>query len=532
MTSIIFFSVLVLYVAVAAILAKRIKNKDDFYVMGQQGSTLLIVGTLAATYLSAVTLMGIAGVSYKEGPVVIAGLGSFGAWIGTLIAVVYIGRKLRALNCKTMMDYFDYRFNNKWVSVVALILMVIGLLGYGIIQLIGAGLVLSKIINIPFPVIIILFTLALLAFCSLSGMYGVVYTDTLMFFTMLAIAFIIAPLIMGKAGFESMRNLSDAYPGFWSLAGTNERPLGWSISQFLVWVLFFACTPALVSRVFPAKNDLVVLKVGVIGILFAPVMQVLVFLAAGAMRVIDPNIETLDQVMIIGFMEHTTPSLAGIGLAGLMASIMSTASTLFVLTGFALARDLYEKLFDKEVSEQKGIVLGRVSQLIVAAIVCIVAIMRPAGIYWISIYAGAIFAVAWLPTIVASLTWRKTSATAALWSMLLGSLGFIIVGELQRLKLITLSANFDKLMVSIVISVLSLIVISLVTKPSAYEQNTFKEVSSLKPSTATITTFLKQSGGKEKLKKAYYQTWWSIGIVLLAAFCLWGFLFYQLGIHW
>ncbi|MGQ7248844.1 sodium:solute symporter family protein [Halomonas sp. V046] len=529
MTISIFSIVLASYVIVAALLTKRIKNKNDFYVMGQQGSTLLIVGTLAATYLSAVTLMGIAGISYKEGPVVLGGLGSFGAWVGTLIAVVYIGRKLRSLNCKTMMDFFDYRFNNKWVSVVALVLMVIGLLGYGIIQLIGAGLVLAEIIDVPFPVIIIAFTLALLAFCSLSGMYGVIYTDTMMFFSMLAIAFIIAPLLMDTAGFDSMRALGEKYSGYWTLAGTEQRPLSWSVSQFLVWVLFFACTPALVSRVFPAKSDFVVLRVAVVGIFFAPAMQLMVFLAASAMKVIDPSIEPLDRVMIVGFMEHTNPALAGVGLAGLMASIMSTASTLFVLTGFALARDLYEKLFDKKVSEHKGIILGRFSQAIVAIIVCAVAIAKPAGIYWISIYAGAIFAVAWLPTIVASLTWRRMNATAALTCMLVGSISFVVVGELQRHNLVVLPENIDKLMISSVLGTLSLVIVAVVKSPSPYEVNSYLEIRKELPSQATIESILSRKNGRALLYKEYRGVWIMIAIMLLLSFSLWSFLYFKLG---
>nr|WP_253263631.1 hypothetical protein [Anoxybacillus sp. CHMUD] len=83
--------------------------------MGEKGSTILIVGTLAATYLSAATLFGIAGISYSEGLLVIAALESFGAWIGTLLAVIYVGRKLKALNCQTMPDFFEKRFQNKWV---------------------------------------------------------------------------------------------------------------------------------------------------------------------------------------------------------------------------------------------------------------------------------------------------------------------------------------------------------------------------------------------------------------------------------
>ncbi|QEM82137.1 sodium:solute symporter family protein [Halomonas binhaiensis] len=529
MTLWIFIAVLAAYVVVAASLTRLIKNKDDFYVMGEQGSTLLIVGTLAATFLSAVTLMGIAGISYSEGPLVIGALGSCGAWIGTLIAVVFIGRKLKAMECRTMMDFFDYRFNNKWVSVVALILMVVGLLGYGIIQLIGAGIVLAEIIDVPFPVIIVAFTLALMVFCSLSGMYGVVYTDTMMFFTMLAIAFLIAPMLIDDAGFEAMKGLSEKLPGFWTLGGAEERSLGWSISQFLVWILFFACTPALVSRVFPAKNDFVILKVAVIGVFFAPAMQLLVFLAAAAMQVLQPGIEPADRAMIVGFMEYTNPTLAGIGLAGLMASIMSTASTLFVLTGFALARDLYEKLFDRQVSERRGVVLGRISQAIVALIVCAVAISRPAGIYWISIYAGAIFAVAWLPTIVAALKWRRMNASAALACMLVGSITFILVGELQRHNLITLPANIDNLMIAFVLGTMTLIGVVLATKPSAYELQTFDTLRERRLSDSTISSFLAREDGARQLIRQYRQVWLVMVLFVLIALGLWGFLFVQLG---
>src|SRR5699024_2949393 len=286
---------------------------------------------------------------------VIAALGSFGAWIGTLLAVVYVGRRMKALGCKTMPDFFDKRFKNSVVSVIATIIMIVGLIGYGVIQFIGAGIVLSEIINIDFTTLIVLFAIALIVFTAFGGMYGVVVTDTLMFFTMLAISVVIAPMIIGQAAFEQMKNLAETFPGYWTIAGTEDRPIGWSISQFLVWILFFTCIPALVSRVFPARDDFVILKTAIIGVFFAPFMQLIVFLAAGGMKVLDPNITPTDNVMVVGFLEYTPTAVAGIGLAGLMASIMSTASTLFVLVGFALSRDLYERFIAKDLTEKQSI---------------------------------------------------------------------------------------------------------------------------------------------------------------------------------
>jgi sodium/pantothenate symporter len=532
MTQVIFFIVLAIYVFAGAIVARFVKTKDDFYVMGERGSTVLIVGTLAATYLSAVTLMGIAGQSYAEGPLVIAALGSFGAWLGTLIAVIYIGRKMKALDCKTMPDFFEKRFKNNTVSIIALIIMIIGLLGYGVIQLIGAGLVLSSVTGISFEWMIILFTVALLVFCALGGMYGVVITDTIMFFTMLAISIIIAPMIMGQATFGEMKALADTIPFYWTIGGAEQRPLGWSISQFLVWILFFACTPALVSRVFPAKNDFVILKAAVIGVFLAPFMQVTVFLAAGGMQVLQPGIQDLDNVMVIGFLEHVPAGLGGIGLAGLMASIMSTASTLFVLTGFALARDLYEHLFGKgkEISEKRSLMLGRYAQVFIAVVVCLIAISRPSAIYWISIYAGSIFAVGWLPTIVGGLEWKRMNSKAATGSMLIATSTFVIIDELARREIITLPVHIDSLMISFAVGVLSLIVIALVTKPTDYELDYYHKMKQTSLSHSTIKSILAEEKGLVKLKKEYRQTMIiSIAFIGIAAL-VWGYFFIMLGL--
>jgi sodium/pantothenate symporter len=530
MATTIFFVALALYVIVGAYVARRIKSSDDFYIMGERGSTILIVGTLAATYLSAVTLLGIAGISYQEGPLVLVATGSFGAWIGTLLAVIYVGRRFKSFGCRTMPDFFRDRFNNIWVTVVATLIMIVGLLGYGIIQLIGAGLVLSEVTGISFPLMIIIFTLALLVFSALGGMYGVVVTDTLMFFTMIAVAVVIAPIIMAQVGFEGMQSISETAPGFWSIEGTNDRPLGFTFSQFLVWIIFFTCTPALVSRVFPARNDFVILKAAIIGVFLAPFMQLLVFLAAAAMRQIQPGIEPTDRVMIVAFLEHVPEFLGGVGLAALMAAIMSTASTLFVLTGFGLSRDLYENLRREGISERHRLIVSRLAQVSVGVVVAVIAIMQPAAIYWISIYAGAIFGVGWLPTVVAGLQWRRMNAKAALSSMLIGVTSFVGITELERAGLFSLPLFFDPLMISFAISVITLVVAALLTKPNEHEVGYFDKIKNSSASEMTIRQVLSEPNGLAKLKKEYRQIYViAIGFVVLSV-VLWGYLFINLGL--
>lgn len=524
----IMIAVLIFYVAVGLVLMKFVKNEDDFYTMGGRGSTLLIVGTLAATYMSATTLLGIAGQSYAEGPLVVPALGSFGAWMGTLLAVVYVGRKMKAYGCTTMPDFFDKRFKNKWVSIIAIIIMIIGLIGYGVIQFIGAGIVLSEVVGINYRWIVIIFTIAMLAFTAIGGMYGIVVTDTLMFFTMLAISVVIVPILIGQAGFDQMKNLAETFPGYWTIGGTEDRHIGWSISQFLVWILFFTCIPALVSRVFPAKDDFVILKVAIIGVFFAPFMQLTVFIAAAAVRVLDPGISDPDYAMVTGFLDFTPPAIAGVGLAALMASIMSTASTLFVLVGFALSRDLFERLFEKKLNTKQSLSAARIGQVIVSIVVCIITLMRPSAIYWISIYAGSIFAVGWLPTIVAAFEWKRMNSKAAITSMIVGVVSFVVIGEIFRHDLITVPEGLDELMVSLVLSILSLVIVALLTQPKQHEIDYFHEMKSTSMSKITISQYLSKPDGLVKIKKQYKQIQISAIIMTVIAIAVWGYLFIML----
>lgn len=363
-----------------------------------------------------------------------------------------------------------------------------------------------------------------------GGMFSVVVTDAIMLFTMLTITVIIAPMLIGQAGFDQIKSLGETIPGYWTIAGTEDRPIGWSISQFLVWILFFTCMPALVSRVFPAKNDFVILKVSIIGVFFAPLMQIPVFIAAAAMKVLDPNITPTDNVMVVGFMEYTPPAIAGIGLAALMATVLSTASTLFVLVGFALSRDLYEKIFEKKLTDKQSLSYARIAQILVAALVCVISIMQPSAIYWISIYAGSFFAVGWLPTIVASFEWKRMNSKAALASMIIGVTTFVLFGELIRNGILSVPEGIDELMIALVFSVASLIIVALLTKPNSYELQYFEKMKQTSMADVTINEFKKKPNAVAQLKKQYRQVIATAVIVTLFSVALWGYLFVQLGL--
>lgn len=59
----IFVSILV-YIGIGNYAGRKVKNLDDYVVAGRNGSTLMIVGTLVASFLSTNTFLAESGMAY------------------------------------------------------------------------------------------------------------------------------------------------------------------------------------------------------------------------------------------------------------------------------------------------------------------------------------------------------------------------------------------------------------------------------------------------------------------------------------
>jgi sodium/pantothenate symporter len=464
----IFIGTLFIYVVVSFYVARFIKNAKDYYVMGNKATTLWVAGSLTASYTSAVTFVGIAGIEYLNGPPIF--LLCYGSWIGMVFAMLYVGRKLRALGSMTMPDFIQSRYGSS-ARVVATIIMIIGLLGYGLVQFMGAGVLLSSILGWSYESVVLIFALALVIFCAAAGMWSVMVNDTIMLVTILIGCFVIAPLLILKAGgFDGITyGLMQKNELFWSAGGAvYKMPTGWTIGQLVLWALFFPVAPWLAMRAFPAKNDFVLMRSISWSTFFATAGVTLLFLGVSAVYLVNPEIDPPDQVFVWASQHMVGPVLGGIGIAGIMAAILSTSSSIFIAAGFALSRDLFERAYKGSLTEKQRILIARVAQVLIGLVILIVTLTRPLAIYWIGAWAGALFATAWMPMVVGGFESRRVNRQGAIASMIAGMGSYIILYQLtKKMKLFVLPFNIDPVIVAIVLSCVVLWVVSVMTQPHA-----------------------------------------------------------------
>src|SRR5699024_8502792 len=189
----------VIYLLVGLVVSKKVKDLEDYYVSGRNAPTLLIVGSLVASYLSTVAFMGDSAFSY-EGyglPMLIM---SIFVLPGYITGVMFFGRYLRRSKALTLPEYFGKRFNSKGVRLAAAITLIIGITAYLVAVTQGAGLLLSEITGINYTLSLILITFIFTAITFSAGAKGVLITDTLMFLVFTIATFLSIPYILKAAG--------------------------------------------------------------------------------------------------------------------------------------------------------------------------------------------------------------------------------------------------------------------------------------------------------------------------------------------
>ncbi|WP_226482673.1 sodium:solute symporter family protein [Natrinema amylolyticum] len=514
MVEVVFFAVLALYVLVGFILFQVIDIPEDFYVMDRQAGGILIAGTLFASFMSASTMMGIAGIVYTEGAVM--WLAIYGSWPGLVVGMLYVGRRLRMLEDVTVPDFIGDRYQSESVRVTATLIMMVGLVGYGVIQLIGAGYLLSGVLNVVgYQQIVLLFGAALLVFTVAGGMYSVVVTDTLMAVAMVITGLVLAPIAIGQAGgLEALTTTLPAEnPGVLTVGGANmDMPLGWLVGQWMLWFAFFMVAPWIISRAFPANNDFDLMTGTNIATLLSTVVVTVLFLGVSATYLLNSSIEPVDLVVIWMSRELVGPITGGLAIAGIMAGILSTTSTIFIYAGFGLSRDLFERAGGRVLSESQRLLAARIAQIAVVAVVTLIALFEPLGIYWLGAWAGALFAVAWAPMIIAGLEWEGANKYGALASMIGGFGSYVLLYQLSQVwGTITIPFMLDPVIPALAISSALMIGVSLVTETTSEEVEFFRDVSDRAVSEATVEQ-LSQSELRKKYNRAKY---FAIGILVV-----------------
>ena len=458
----------IIYVVVGTFIGAKVKGIEDYFVANRRGSLFFLVGTIVASCLSTNTFTGQAGFIYDKNSafVLVPGL----LVCGYIFGALYFGRYIRRSRALTVADYFGKRFDSRSVQIVAALTVIVGVGFYLIAVSQAVALVISKLTPISYDQALIVAWASYTSFTLYAGSRGVIVTDTMMFMLILFVTFIAMYGIVSDHGgwFGSMDKLANlaskpdlmAWHGMTGLGLQFETPadfLIWLIIIMVAWSFVTAISPWQASRYLIAQNEHVVLRSACLAAISVGVVQGIVYAIVPIINLRNPSIEPRDEVLIWAALNILTPFVGSLLIAGLVAAALSSASTFLSVIGFSVSHDL---LRGKGADDPSKLKFSRRVMLAggIATLVASLAIEQ--NIFWLTYFAGTLFASAWGSVALMSVWSRHITAKAAFWGITCGFSGNVIPKLLVTMNLISLPVYLDPIVIGSVASLAAVLLVS------------------------------------------------------------------------
>ena len=402
-------------------LERKSINIDDYWVNSRKTNKFILIATISSTFIGVGALISNAGVAFSGG-----GLATF-ILMGSFLFYFFIFAKFFAPKIKkfgdeqgayTLPDFLEHRYNKK----VMIAGIVVNLITYGLflaLQILGFGIFVSVISGIDSFFATLFGGLIVVVYTTIGGLRADIRTDTFQFLIMLILIFVFLPItIIKSGGFKVISSLPSTF-----LTGQEFAPF----YVFVLGFLFLGATTFVSSDLWQRayavdtqKNVKWAMKIA--GIISALFLTMGVLLGVYGKAIIPSA--TANTVVPELLKLYLPPVLFGLVLAGFFAVIMSSADTMLLIMSMTIIHDLYQKTLRHDISPEKLLRISRKTTLIIGITALIIALII-FNVVHLAIDAVSFFA-ALLPAIIFGFYWKKATNTAALWSIILGTLTITI----------------------------------------------------------------------------------------------------------
>lgn len=362
-------------------------------------------------------------------------------------------------------DLFTQRFDEKTGTVAAI---VIGLAWLAFVggQIMAGGIIIEATMGIDPDLSIMVIGIIIVAYTAMGGLKAVIYTDVFqMVVLMSGILLILVPLgLIEVGGFAAMMETLSSNPDTasmldWTAAGWKQI-LGWFFAVIPIWFISVVGLQRIIAArdVKTAQRAFFLTGIPLEWPLFA-VGSAMVGMFA---RILMPDIPDPEMATPIMIMTLLPIGLAGLVIASYIAIVMSTADSCLIGPVAIFTKDIYKKYIKPEASEADMLWMARLMTIILGLGTIASAFLVP-NVLDLILYAYTFGAAGVFFPMLGLLFWKRTTATGAFWSIILGGSSAVIwtvAGE---------PMGFASSYVGWAISLPSLVFISLTTEHSPEE---------------------------------------------------------------
>jgi SSS family solute:Na+ symporter/sodium/proline symporter len=397
-------------------------------VAGRVVPWYLLVGTLVCTWIGSGSLFGGAGRAYREG--FSALWMSAGAWVG--IAIVYfLAGKVRKIAQFTVPDILEKRYHPsaRLLGTVAIIIAYLTIASY---QFIGGG----RLLNLLFPDLDPVYAKAIIAglvvlYTVMAGMKSIVTIDVVNGLMIIVSVIVAAPLVLKGAG--GWAQLTTTLPStHFDIFGR----LGLLPALGLFFPTFFLLLgeSSIYQKFFSAKDAKSARKavIGmIVGVLIIETLMAATSIFGAGIYWNDPSFVGNGETILLQIARYNLPLVAGLLLlTGAVAIIFSTANTFLMVPSTNLARDVYQRFINPNISES-GIIRFQRIMIVLLAVVAYVVSSFFTSILDMALYAYTMVGAAVTPALLAAFLWKRVTVAGGVASIAAGMTATLVFGILN-----------------------------------------------------------------------------------------------------
>jgi len=477
-------------IAIGAYYTKINKNTDDFYLGGRRLGPLVTAMSAEASDMSSWLLMGLPGLALATG-LAEATWTAIGLAIGTYINWLIVAKRLRVytqeIGAVTIPDFFSKRFGDDKhiLTLISGLFIVIFFVPYTASGFAACGKLFSTMFGMDYMTAMLISAAVIVIYCTLGGFLAASTTDFVQSIIMTIALLVVLGFSEGTVRgfdtvFDNVKNI-DGYMNLFEGCDVVTGAVGsygaLPIASTLAWGLGYFGMPHILLRFMAIENKEKIKlsrRVATVWVVISMAVAILIgvcgysLMINGVVPSYDGNAAAeaviVDIANVISSYGYIPSCVAGIILAGILASTMSTADSQLLAAASGISQNIVQEFFKVKLSEKASIWLARFSVLAISVVAVFLAMNPNSSVFRIVSFAWAGFGATFGPAVLFALFWKRANKWGILAGMVGGGVMIFVWKFVIRVAFSGTWLDIYELLPAFLFNVILVIVVSLATK--------------------------------------------------------------------
>ena len=475
-------------------------NTDEYYLGGRKMGPLVVAMSAEASDMSGWLLMGLPGLAYLSG-VAEPFWTAVGLAVGTYFNWLLVAKRLRRYSARlgaiTIPGFFSRRYKDDRhiISCIAAVIIVIFFVPYVASGFKAIGTLFSTLFGVEYHITMLVGAAIIIVYTVLGGLAAVATIDLIQSVVMsIALISIVCFGIIQAGGWDQVVSNAQGMAGYLNVfqgcntvtgeAGTYGTL---AIVSTLAWGLGYFGMPHILVRFMSIEDEeklTISRRVGSIWVVIAMGVAILIGVVGSSVskagRIVTLTTSADSETIVIQLANLLSQYgvvfalLAGVTLAGIMASTMSTADSQLLAAASSMSEDLLHSFLGIKMDNKTSMLFARGTVVIIAIVGAVLAWNPSSSVFRIVSFAWAGFGATFGPAMLCALFWKRSNRQGIMAGLVAGGAMVFI----WKFAVRPLGGVWDiyELLPAFLVALAAIVIVSLVTPaPEAEIVKAFEE---------------------------------------------------------